>query len=58
MSFNVTVLLFNNSYYVDLNKMFFLLLTLVTLSTIFKILYTNIRSNLANKTINIAKKTT
>jgi hypothetical protein len=58
MSFNVIVLLFNNSCYVNLNKMLFLLLMLIILSVIFKIFYINIRSDLANKTINTIKKVT
>jgi Mn2+/Fe2+ NRAMP family transporter len=58
MSFNVIILLFNNSYYVNFDKMFFLLLILVILSIIFKIFYINIRLDLVNKTINIIKKAT
>jgi hypothetical protein len=59
MFFNVIVILFNNSYHVNLNKMpFFLLLTLVTLSATFKILYTNIKSDLTSKTISIIRKAT
>jgi hypothetical protein len=41
-----------------LTKCLFLLLTLVMLSVIFKIFYTSIRSDLANRTISTIKKTT
>jgi hypothetical protein len=41
-----------------LTKYFFLLLILIILKAIFKILYINIRLNLANKTINTTKKIT
>jgi hypothetical protein len=56
MFFNITVLLFNNSYCVNLDKILFFLFTFIVLSAIFKILYINIRSDLVNKTISIIKK--
>jgi hypothetical protein len=41
-----------------LTKYFFSLFTLVILSVIFKIFYTNIRLDLTNKTVSIIRKAT
>jgi hypothetical protein len=41
-----------------LTKYLFLLLTLITLNTIFKILYISVRLDLASKTASIIKKIT